>query len=268
MLTYDLSKRGKTPTYLYLYQCIRDDIMSGVIAPEEKIPSKRALATHLGTSVITVENAYNLLLVEGYVRSKERVGFFAEDLGTRAQVRHRRQRVTALGADEHVYFADFSSNKVQTALYPSSSMAKLTREMLSLNDPNLLRTVPFNGIPLVRHAISEHLARYRGMDVDPDQIIVGSGIEYLYSRLMQLFDERTVLGLEDPGNHKFSRIAARNRIRSEFIPIDSDGVQLDRLAQSGVSLMHVSPANSFPLGSVMPIRRICSHGSIKTAAAI
>ena len=255
MLTYDLSKRGKTPTYLYLYQCIRDDIMNGVIAPEEKIPSKRALATHLGTSVITVENAYNLLLVEGYVRSRERVGFFAEDLGTRAQVRHRRQRVIALGADEHVYFADFSSNKVQTALYPSSSMAKLTREMLSLNDPNLLRTVPFNGIPLVRHAISEHLARYRGMDVDPDQIIVGSGIEYLYSRLMQLFDERTVLGLEDPGNHKFSRIAARNRIRSEFIPIDSDGVQLDRLAQSGVSLMHVSPANSFPLGSGMPIRR-------------
>ena len=90
MLTYDLSKRGKTPTYLYLYQCIRDDIMSGVIAPEEKIPSKRALATHLGTSVITVENAYNLLLVEGYVRSRERVGFFAEDLGTRAQVRPRR----------------------------------------------------------------------------------------------------------------------------------------------------------------------------------
>lgn len=60
-----------------------------------------------------------------------------------------------------------------------------------------------------------------------------------------------MLGLEDPGN----RIAARNRIRSEFIPIDSDGVQLDRLTQSGVSLMHVSPANSFPLGSVMPIRR-------------
>lgn len=94
-------------------------------------------------------------------------------------------------------------------------MAKLTREMLSLNDPNLLKTVPFNGIPLVHHAISEHLARCRGMDVDPDQIIVGSGIEYLYSRLMQL----------------------------------------DRLAQSGVSLMRVSPANSFPLGSVMPIRR-------------
>lgn len=64
-----------------------------------------------------------------------------------------------------------------------------------------------------------------------------------------------MLGLEDPDNHKFSRIAARNRIRSEFIPIDSDGVQLDRLAQSGVSLMHVSPASSFPLGSVMPIRR-------------
>lgn len=111
-------------------------------------------------------------------------GKIDEGLGTRAQARHRRQRVTALGADEHVYFVDFSSNKVQTALYPSSSMAKLTREMLSLNDPNLLRTVPLNGTSLVRHATSEHLARYRGMGVDPDQIIVGSSIEYLYSRLM------------------------------------------------------------------------------------
>lgn len=51
-------------------------------------------------------------------------------------------------------------------------------------------------------------------------------------------DEHTVLGLEDPGNHKFSRIAARNRIRSEFIPIDSDGVQLDRLAPESGSSAH------------------------------
>lgn len=63
-----------------------------------------------------------------------------------------------------------------------------------------------------------------------------------------------MLGLEDPGNHKLSRIAARNRIRSEFIPIDSDGVQLDRLAQSGVSLMHVSPANSFSKTFVPSLR--------------
>lgn len=63
-----------------------------------------------------------------------------------------------------------------------------------------------------------------------------------------------MLGLEDPGNHKFPRIAARNRIRSEFIPIDSDGVQLDRLAQSGVSLMHVSPASSFSKTLVPSLR--------------
>ena len=47
-----------------------------------------------------------------------------------------------------------------------------------------------------------------------------------------------MLGLEDPGNHKFSRMAARNRIRSEFIPIDSDGVQLDRIAPESGSSAH------------------------------
>lgn len=47
-----------------------------------------------------------------------------------------------------------------------------------------------------------------------------------------------MLGLEDPGNHKFSRIAARNRIRSEFNPIDSDGVQLDPIAPKSGSSAH------------------------------
>ena len=56
MLTYNLSKRGKTPIYEYLYKCIRDDILMGRIKAGDKLPSKRSFAKHLGVSVITVEN--------------------------------------------------------------------------------------------------------------------------------------------------------------------------------------------------------------------
>lgn len=93
------------------------------------------------------------------------------------------------------------------------------------------------------------------MEVDPDQVIVGCGTEYLYGRLMQLFDPGTVLGLEDPGNHKFADIAARSGLASDFLPVDEKGVSMDALSRSRASLVHVSPANSFPLGSVMPIGR-------------
>ena len=60
MLTYSLDTRGSLPLYEYLYRCIRADILSGALAAGERLPSKRALASHLKISVVTVEGfGYN-----------------------------------------------------------------------------------------------------------------------------------------------------------------------------------------------------------------
>ena len=77
MLTYDLEKRGEQTLYGYLYERIRSDILSGRIQTDEKLPSKRTLAKNMEISVKTVENAYEQLLVEGYVRAEEKRGYFA-----------------------------------------------------------------------------------------------------------------------------------------------------------------------------------------------
>ncbi|MFR6370905.1 GntR family transcriptional regulator [Phascolarctobacterium succinatutens] len=74
MLTYDLDKRGSTPLYDYLYQCIRQDIISGRLQAGERLPSKRTLAQHLSVGIITVANAYAQLAVEGYITSREKKG--------------------------------------------------------------------------------------------------------------------------------------------------------------------------------------------------
>ena len=81
MLTYDLEKRENKPLYEFLYLCIRQDICSGKIRPFEKLPSKRSLAEHLRVSIITVKNAYEQLLAEGYITSCERKGYYASDIG-------------------------------------------------------------------------------------------------------------------------------------------------------------------------------------------
>lgn len=86
MLSYDMESRGRASRYEYLYRCIRHDVAHGVIAPGEKLPSKRALAKHLGVGVITVEAAYTQLVAEGYVRAEERRGYFACKLAPAAQV--------------------------------------------------------------------------------------------------------------------------------------------------------------------------------------
>ena len=69
MLTYSFEDRQGKRKFEYLYEQIREDILKGTLKPGEKLPSKRALAEHLGISVITVEGAYGQLLDEGYIIS-------------------------------------------------------------------------------------------------------------------------------------------------------------------------------------------------------
>ena len=80
MRTYELKKAPGLPLYESLYRCIRADILAGVLAPGEQLPSKRALATNLKVGKTTVEAAYAQLLEEGYIRSVEKIGFFVERL--------------------------------------------------------------------------------------------------------------------------------------------------------------------------------------------
>ena len=65
MLTYELKKAPGVPLYEALYRCIREDILTGRLAPGTRLPSKRALAAHLEVSKVTVEGAYSQLLAEG-----------------------------------------------------------------------------------------------------------------------------------------------------------------------------------------------------------
>ena len=91
MLTYDLSARGALPMYEYLAQRIREDVLSGVLPAGEKLPFRRALAEHLGVSVITVEGAYAQLEAEGCLVSRPRRGYFVAAEASRPAARRPAQ---------------------------------------------------------------------------------------------------------------------------------------------------------------------------------
>ena len=80
MLTYDLTHNGDTPLYEYLYRCIKEDITGENLIAGQKLPSKRTFAKNLGVSVITVENAYEQLIAEGYIYSVPKSGYFVMEL--------------------------------------------------------------------------------------------------------------------------------------------------------------------------------------------
>lgn len=255
MLTYDLNKSGKLPKYDYLYQCIRDDIISGKIKSNEQLPSKRALANHLSIGLITVANAYEQLITEGYIVAKERVGYFVQELPEDFIKKNQGKNEVTKEEPEHEYFADFMANRISLKLFPISIWNQMLRQALYDNSDTLFKTIPYNGIYELREAIADYLHKNRGMTVSPSQVIIGAGTEYLYSRLIQLFGRKSTFGFEESSFDKLSTICTAYGNPYNFIPIDESGLIVDELKKSATDIVHVSPSNHFPTGIVMPIKR-------------
>lgn len=254
MLTYDMAERGKETLYEYLYQRMKEDILQGNIKGGEKLPSKRALAEHLQVSVKTVENAYAQLLLEGYITSKEKKGYYASKL---QKTRNSSAVLEAFPAKakEEECLVDFTANGIHYDSFPFATWAKVMRETLTDYDTSLLKTVPFHGVERLRREIAAHLYRYRGMQVTPDHIIVGAGTEYLYNRILQLLGEGACYAIENPGYRKIAQIYDACRAAWTYVDIDAQGMKVETLRRTQANVVHVSPGHHYPMGLVMPVGR-------------
>ncbi len=254
MLTYDLSNRGNKTMYEYLYECIREDIMQGRIKENEKLPSKRMLAKQHHISLKTVENAYEQLLLEGYLYTKERSGYYAGAVETGYEVKES-PAIYEPEQQQEEYQINLANNQAALDKFPYSQWAKVMREVLSIRERELLDTVPFQGIYELRKEIADYLYEYRGMQVAPERIIVGAGTEYLYGRLIHLLGRDCVYAVEDPGYQKITKLYAANDVTWKYIGIDEYGIHVEELAKSGADVVHVSPGHHFPTGTIMPVGR-------------
>lgn len=254
MLAYSFEDIGAESLYIHLYKCIRDDIVSGKIAPGTKLPSKRSFAENLGVSVITVENAYAQLISEGYLYSAPKKGYFAADL-EKSTVRQKAETVQAQVPVTPKYFADFSSNRTDPENFPFATWAKLMREIISEQSAELMLNAPCGGVPELREAIAAHLRDFRGIQANPNQIVVGAGTEYLYGLLIQLLGFDKVYALEDPGYRKIAQVYESHGVRYGFTPMDGEGIDPKALAESGADILHISPSHHFPTGIVTPVAR-------------
>ena len=248
MLTYELKKAPGVPLYEALYRCIRGDILSGALEPGERLPSKRALAQNLEVSKITVETAYAQLLAEGYIRAQEKVGYFVE---------HQPQAQQFAAVPEKQEKSEDESmldlTGAGTEKFPFSVWSRLQREVMLDYGEKLLLPLPPQGIGELRLAIAEHLAGFRGMQVNPDQVIIGAGTDFLYNLLIQLLGRDKIYAVEDPGYGKIARIYRAGGVQCISVPMDSRGVRPEALGDARV--LHISPAHHFPTGLVTPVDR-------------
>lgn len=259
-ITIPLDSENKEPLYEQIIRYLRNAIEKGELAPGDRLPSKRGLASHLQVSVSTVETAYAQLTAEGYLDARERSGFYVEHrlpiriLKEGKEKARFNQPEPSSRKPERPEF-DFSSNRVDAGRFPFSTWAKLMRQVLCEDSRLLLDPGPPQGMDALRVAIARYLREDRGLDFSPEQIVVGAGSETLMSLLVQLLGHSRVYGVEDPGYPKLYRILKSHGVPTRLIPMDQEGLSICELERQGVSVVHVTPSHHFPLGTSMPVGR-------------
>lgn len=294
MLTYNMDARGSETKTEYLYRCLKEDILSGRISAGERLPSRRALAEHLGISVVTVQAAYSELLSEGYLSSRERSGYYVMELKLPGGTKRRRTSAyaanagrapvragaeadetgrqsaydrqpsgmpagpetnavpkTKAGAERGAYRYD-EGGEAPAVDFPFTPFLRIVREVLNDYRDKLISRPPNAGTPELRQAVSDYLRRYRGMDASPEQIIIGSGSEYLYGFLAQLFDKRIVYAIEAQSYRKIRLVYSAYARPYELLPMDEYGVSTEGLRNSQAGVLHVTPFHSYPTGITAP----------------
>lgn len=222
--------------YLQLYERLRDDITRGAYPFGARFPSKRTMAEESGVSIMTVEHAYSILCDEGYLVSRERSGYFVayRDTDLLSVPEEAAPALLPLSVPER-------SESLPYALY-----ARTIRRILTQWGTRLMEKSPNEGLLSLRQAISDHLARIRGFRVSPDQIVIGSGAEYLYGLIVQLLGRDRVYAVEDPSYNMIQRVYLSQGVTLDRLPMGTDGVRTDALWNSSASVLHVTPFRSFP----------------------
>ena len=253
MLTYKLDRNSAASLYEQLYRYIKQDIVSGRLACNEKLPSKRMLADHLKLSVVTVKAAYEQLIAEGYLFAVEKKGYYVNAVDNPQRSAASPMSVEKVTGKK--YRLDLVSNSISAEYFPFALWARTMRRTLLDHEGELLRSAPFNGAEALRNAIADSLWQFRGMQVDPNNIIIGAGTEFLYGLLIQLLGMDCCYAVEDPGYGKISRIYESHGVRVVHIPLDEKGLSPVELRRSGAQVVHLSPSHHYPTGTVMPIGR-------------
>ncbi|QDR79150.1 PLP-dependent aminotransferase family protein [Sporomusa termitida] len=253
-----LNPNSKEPLYIQLYQHYKNAIEQNRIVKGEKLPSIRGLAKSLAVSKITVEKAYQQLLSEGYIsnydRSRYTVNKF-EDIRceTGAATAAAAPAYQPLPAEEATILYDFASGEMDINGFDFSLWKRYISKVF-LNKERLVGYGHIRGEPELRTQIAKYIQKSRGVYTQPDQIIVGAGVQNLLNILCSLLKlEHQSIAFEEPGFKNGRRIFTDHAFAIIPVKMRQDGIAIEELVKSGTKLVYLSPSHQFPTGYIMPV---------------
>ncbi len=190
-----------------------------------------------------METAYQMLKDEGYIESRERSGYFVSELKLLGKKVNVKKEMTLLDLPKKSAW-----NRAEDSYFPESVYFKTVRAVLTEYGSELLDKSPNEGCAILRNSIAKYLLRYRGILAQPEQIIIGSGAEHLYSTVVRMFGNDRRYGIEDPSYQQIRMVYEGMGAKCELLKMGEEGILSTELKNTKADILHVTPFHSYPSG--------------------
>ena len=231
---------------------LREAVRTGRLRPGATLPASRSLARDLGVARNTVVEVYGQLVAEGWLSARVGAGTVVADRAVEVPVAAPRVVESYPAVAEF----DLRAGWPDLAAFPRREWLRAARQALAAAPAASLNYSDPRGRRELREALSDYLARVRGVRADPNQIVVCLGITHGLS----LAAEALVAGgarswaIESYGIDVLRQPLRAAGLRLELLPVDRDGADVAGLDQ--VDVAQLAPAHQFPLGvTLSPQRR-------------
>ncbi|MBP2256707.1 MocR-like transcriptional regulator GabR [Virgibacillus alimentarius] len=253
-------EKDKNRSYIYqqIYEELKYHILNRKLKANEKLPSKRKLAEQLNVSVNSVTNAYEQLLAEGYIYTKERKGYYVENITPfihqEASTEHKLPSDLKETVHDEEGWLSLSHMTSDVSAFPFSEWMKCQQRAIKNHKKELSELPHPQGPYLVRKTISNIIAMSRGVICEPEQIVIGAGTQLLIRALMEIKQNDTVVAMEDPGYSRIYTLLKNMGFDVRTLHLDEEGIDMKEI-ESDINFLFVTPSHQFPTGKIMPISR-------------
>ncbi len=273
--TLKLEPGSRIPLYRQLEDAIRRIILNGDIATGKRLPASRQLARDLGVSRLTVKNVYEQLVSERFLVSRPGAGTYVAKIASsellpmaKQPLRHNTessslsQRAKQIGRSNAVVrlggVMPFRPGVPALDMFPRAIWASAYSKVMRQTNPETLGYGQPGGLSTLKLAIANHVRDHRGVQVDPQQIIITAGAQQAFALIaFTLLNPGDVVWCEDPGH-----IAGRDAMRLfgaevKSVGIDSEGLDLKQAVKQhpAAQLIFLTPSHQHPLGVTLSLQR-------------
>ena len=254
-MMFRLDTEGGKRLYVQIYEYIKSEIRGGKLLHGEKLPSTRILAENLQVSRSTVDLAYEQLVSEGYLEARPGSGYYVGQIEELYGFSTKLQEPAEAQTEKEQYKVDFSTGAIDMRVFPFGTWRKLNKAILSEDNASMFALGDPQGDWELRQTISRYLHASRGANIQPEQLVIGAGNEYLLLLLEKLLGRHRKIAMEKPTYSKAYRSFQSFAYDISRIPMDKSGLDVKALRASEAEIAYVMPSHQYPTGLVMPIGR-------------